>query len=212
MDFKNFQNKIIKIKHLSLSGELSHSKLSPPHRLELAKKMREKSIKAKKASVLVLFYPDLNGETMLVLILRKSYKGVHSAQISFPGGKPEKTDQNLLFTALRETEEEIGVKSNMINIIRELTNIYIPPSNFDVHPFIGVSKKPLKFKKQEEEVENVIQIKLKQLLDKKNIIITSVETSYKINVDVPAFKFDNHIIWGATAMILSEFIDLFEKC
>ena len=75
---------------------------------------------------------------MLALILRKTYKGVHSAQIGFPGGKLEATDGSLRDTALRETEEEIGVKQNKVVVLKKLTEVYIPPSNFLVQPFIGL--------------------------------------------------------------------------
>ena len=211
MNFEYFLKEIIKIKHLSLLGEISHSKLSPPYRLELSQQIKEKVKSVKKAAVMTLFYPNNNNETMLVLILRKTYKGVHSSQVGFPGGKPEKIDINMEATALRETEEEIGVESKEIDIIKELSKIYIPPSNFDVQPFIGISKNKLHFKKQDEEVEDIIEIKIEQILNHQNIIQTKVKTSYSIDVEVPAFKINNHIIWGATAMILSELKDLISQ-
>ena len=208
MKFEKFDNLTSKIKELSLSGETSHAKLSPPYRLELAKKMMGQNIIPKKAAVLLLLYPNKDNETTLVLILRKAYNGVHSSQVGCPGGKPEQQDKNLQDTAVRETQEEIGVNPNDITVIRALSNIYIPPSNYNVQPFLAKSKKHLTFKKQDDEVEGIIHISLAELLDKKNLVSKKVKTSYNIEVVVPAFQFGEHTVWGATAMMLSELIDL----
>ena len=85
----------------------------------------------------MLFYPDINNETRLVLMLRNKYKGVHSNQISLPGGKVDRLDKSLKDTALRETHEEIGLHKDDIDIVGDLSSVYIPPSNFNVYPFIG---------------------------------------------------------------------------
>ncbi|NRD20394.1 CoA pyrophosphatase [Winogradskyella eckloniae] len=212
MQFSTFLESVVKIKHLGLLGEDSHAKMSPPYRLELAQKNKEAGKLAKKAGVMALFYPDDNNETHLVLILRKTYKGVHSAQIGFPGGKYEEGDYNdLMETALRETEEEIGVSRTHIEVIKPMTPLYIPPSNFIVHPFIGVSKNELKFVKQVEEVESILEIKFSDFMDMKNCVTTTVSTSFNVEVDVPAFKFNKHIVWGATAMMLIEIKDLLKQ-
>jgi 8-oxo-dGTP pyrophosphatase MutT (NUDIX family) len=204
MNFNTFLKSIVNIKHIALMGEEAHIKLSPPYRLELAEKYKEKRKTAAKAAVMALFYPDKNDVTQLVFILRKTYKGVHSAQVGFPGGKVEVEDMSMMHTALRETEEEVGVAQTDIQVLKTLTPIYIPPSNFIVHPFFGISKKQLQFVMQEEEVEGIIEVKLADILDKKNRILTNVPTSYNVEVEVPAFLLNNHIVWGATAMMLSE--------
>ncbi|WP_179006769.1 NUDIX hydrolase [Winogradskyella forsetii] len=212
MLFSTFLESVVKIKNLELSGEDSHAKMSPPYRLELAEKMKSKSETARKAAVMALFYPNTNDETYLVLILRKTYRGVHSAQIGFPGGKYEDEDQNdLMQTAIRETEEEIGVSRMHIDVLKKMSPIYIPPSNFMVHPYIGISKEYLIFTKQDEEVEAVIEVKLKDFLSDSNTLTATVPTSFDVEVDVPAFKFNNHIVWGATAMMLGEIKDLLKQ-
>tara|TARA_R110002096_G_scaffold216436_2_gene404358 strand:- start:1219 stop:1860 length:642 start_codon:yes stop_codon:yes gene_type:complete len=211
MVFNTFLESVVKVKHLELFGEISHAKMSPPYRLELEKKMKAKAKSAKKAGVLALFYPNTNGKTNLVLILRKTYKGVHSAQVGFPGGKYEDEDKNLMVTAIRETEEEVGVPEEMINVIKTMSPIYIPPSNFMVHPYLGVSEVTPKFIKQVEEVEDVIEVSLLNFLDEANCITTRVPTSFNVEVDVPAFKLNGHIVWGATAMMLSELKDLLKQ-
>ncbi|SDH34934.1 NUDIX hydrolase [Winogradskyella thalassocola] len=212
MLFNTFLESVVKIKHLELSGEDSHAKMSPPYRLELAEKMKAKSISARKAGVMALFYPKTNDETYLVLILRKTYKGVHSAQVGFPGGKYEEEDDNsLMLTAIRETEEEVGVSRQHIKVLKKMSPIYIPPSNFLVHPYIGISKEYLIFTKQDEEVEAIIEVSLNDFLSDSNTLTARVPTSFDVEVDVPAFKFNGHIVWGATAMMLGEIKDLLKQ-
>ena len=211
MVFNSFLDAVVKIKHLELFGELSHAKMSPPYRLELAKKMQAKAKSAKKAGVLALFYPNADFNTNFVLILRKTYKGVHSAQVGFPGGKYEEGDNDLMTTAMRETEEEVGVPTSNLSIIKPMSPLYIPPSNFIVHPFLAVSEyKPL-FRKQEDEVEDIIEVSLLDFLNDRNVLMTRVPTSYNVEVEVPAFKLNDHIVWGATAMMLSELKDLLKQ-
>ena len=212
MLFNTFLESVVKIKHLELSGEDSHAKMSPPYRLDLAKKVREKAKTARKAAVMALFYPNTNDETYLVLILRKTYKGVHSAQVGFPGGKYEDADNDdLMVTAIRETEEEIGVSRIHLNVLKKMSPLYIPPSNFMVHPYIGISKEYLIFAKQDEEVEAIIEVSLSDFLSDNKILTTRVPTSFNEEVDVPAFKFNGHIVWGATAMMLGEIKDLLKQ-
>ncbi|MCA0132319.1 NUDIX hydrolase [Winogradskyella alexanderae] len=211
MRFNSFLDSVVKIKHLELLGELSHAKMSPPYRLELAKKMKEKAKSAKKAGVMALFYPNAHLQTNLVLILRKTYKGVHSAQVGFPGGKFEDDDKDLMTTAIRETEEEVGISSSRVNIIKPMSPLYIPPSNYIVHPFLGVMSDTPQFYKQEEEVEDIIEVALYDFLDESNVLTTKVPTSYNVEVEVPAFNLNNHIVWGATAMMLSELKDMLKQ-
>ena len=135
MNFNNFLIAIAKIKNIPLPGEASQFKMSPPFRSELIKVYNGAKLKAKRAGVLALFYPDNQQRTKLALILRKTYRGVHSAQIGFPGGRYEYKDKTLRQTAIRETFEEIGISMNLIEVIQRMTDIYIPPSNFYVQPF-----------------------------------------------------------------------------
>ena len=211
MNFDEFLVLVSKIKNIPLPAEASQFKMVPPFRQELLKKQKEAIKKAKKAGVLALFYPDVNQQTTLVLILRKTYRGVHSAQVGFPGGKIEKQDHSLEATALRETYEEIGVPVHNVEVLRQLTEVYIPPSNFYVQPFIGISKITPIFVKQDDEVEAVIEVPLQHFFDERVIISKKVSTSYKSDVEVPAFKLNDYVVWGATAMILSEIKDLLKQ-
>jgi len=211
MNFDEFIIAVSKIKNIPLPAEASQFKMSPPFRRALIDKQKDAMKNAKKAGVLALFYPDVAQQTKLVLTLRKTYKGVHSAQIGFPGGKLEPQDISLERAAVRETFEEVGVPLRQIEVLRPLTEVYIPPSNFYVQPFIGVCRTTPTFVKQDNEVEEVIEVSLNHFMDDKSVISKMVETSYSVKIDVPAYELNGHVVWGATAMMLSEIKDLLKQ-
>ena len=208
MNFDLFLNSISKIEQAPLPGQASQFKMSPPYRMDLIEKQAEAMKSSKRAGVLALFYPDTLQNTNLILILRKTYKGVHSAQVGFPGGKLEPQDESLEYTAVRETQEEVGVPLKDIKVIKAMTEVYIPPSNFTVHPFMGITTKTPKFVKQDDEVEDLIEVTLKDFIDDNLMTSQLIMTSLQKEVEVPAFHFNVHIVWGATAMMLNEVKDL----
>ncbi len=168
--------------------------------------------KPKKAAVLALCYPNYEHKTQLLFIKRKAIQGdIHSAQIGFPGGSVEQRDNSVLHTAIREAEEEVGIESRGIEKIIKLSELYIPPSNFLVHPFLAFSHQQPEFKIQEEEVESILEIPLTYFLDDQNISSHKITTSYLSDVDFPAFVYEEHIIWGATAMMLGEIRSLIKQ-
>jgi len=185
--------------------------MAPKERVNELKFRAVKREEARKAAVLMLCYPDINNQTRFVLILRKKYPGVHSNQVAFPGGKVEDSDNDLIDTALRETEEEVGVAASSVKIIRSLTEVYIPPSNFLVQPHIGIVYNTPEFIPQLEEVEGIIEVLLSDFLDDYAIFFKELSTSYAKNIKVPAFKLNNHTVWGATAMMLSEVKELLKS-
>ncbi len=204
MQFSEFSIRIVKVKNLELPGEAFHLKMAPMERLlELKRKARETKT-GKQAAVLCLFYPSSEGETHLILILRKAYKGVHSAQVGFPGGKVELGDSSMLDAALRETEEEVGIPIADISVLKQLTEIYIPPSNFFVQPYLGITSKTPQFIPHENEVEAIIEVPLHEFLNDAVKTTQSLNTSYAKNIQVPAFHLQGHVVWGATAMMLNE--------
>ncbi len=196
---------------MELPGEVVQFKMAPIERLAELKRIAQKKEMSKKAGVLALFYPSVSNETHLVLILRKTYKGVHSAQIGFPGGKFETGDNSLQETALRETEEEIGVKRDSVSILKKLTEIYIPPSDFFVQPYLGVTNSVPQFVLQKEEVEFLIEVPLAHFMDDSVKTIQTLSTSYAKNIEVPAFMLNNHLVWGATAMMLNEVREMLKE-
>ncbi|MCE2612584.1 CoA pyrophosphatase [Flavobacteriaceae bacterium D16] len=211
MDFEEFLQQVAKIKNLPLPGTAAHYKMAPEVRVRELETYLKKSKNPKKAAVMALFYPDLDNLTRFLLILRKKYPGVHSGQVGFPGGREEPQDQTMLDTALRETEEEVGAEGAQIEVIRPVSQLFIPPSNFEVYPFMGVYPKTPQFRKQTSEVEDLVEIPLTEFLDDQNIISTRMTTSYAKDIEVPAYSLGGHTVWGATAMMLSEIRELFRK-
>ncbi|WP_369413842.1 NUDIX hydrolase [Lentiprolixibacter aurantiacus] len=185
--------------------------MAPEVRVRELENYLKRSKNPKKAAVMALFYPDLDNLTRLLLILRKKYPGVHSGQVGFPGGREEPGDRSMLDTALRETEEEVGAESTKIEVIRPVSQLFIPPSNFEVYPFLGIYPGTPEFRKQASEVEDLVEVPLTEFLDDQNIISTRMTTSYARDIEVPAFSLGGHTVWGATAMMLSEIRELFRK-
>ncbi|MGY6561254.1 MAG: NUDIX hydrolase [Luteibaculaceae bacterium] len=163
----------------------------------------------KESGVLCLLSPLKTGEWGITLTQRHVYKGVHSGQVSFPGGKIEE-HETVLEAAIRETYEEVGVEKNLYSVEKALTPVYIPPSNFMVNPFVGVSSVTLNYKPQVEEVAEVFELPLAEFL--KPTILTQTQVFVGINqlkMQVPCFSYNGKIIWGATAMILNELRHIF---
>lgn len=213
MNFKDLKRIIPKLKLSNLNSKTSQIKLAPSFRKEFIKLNSNKLLNSKKAAVIAALYEDDN-KVRLILILRNTYNGVHSNQIGFPGGRVEDYDKTLFDTAIRETFEEIGVRVQKNELIRELHEIYIPPSNFNVYPFLVILNHPPSFVKDDKEVKEVITIDLESLLNCK-ITQTQIPIPAKLNelniqndVEVPAFKLAGYNVWGATAMMLSEIRDL----
>lgn len=207
MNHYDFIIAIQKLEHLELPALHSHKKMAPLERLKILEETNLNRPNARNAAVMMLFYPK-NNKTHFALIKRNSYPGVHSSQIAFPGGKVEEEDENLVQTALRETHEEIGVHPDLIQVVRSFTTVYIPPSNFLVHPFLGISEHEIQFVLQADEVAGIIETPLAILLDDTIITNKILETSYSKSINIPAFQIYEHTVWGATAMMLSELKDM----
>ena len=214
MNFKDLKRIIPKLKLSNLNSKTSQIKLAPSFRKEFIKLNSNKLLNSKKAAVTAALYADDNNLVRLILILRNTYNGVHSNQIGFPGGRVEEDDKTLFDTAIRETYEEIGVAVEKNELIKELKEIYIPPSNFNVYPFLVLLNHPPSFVKDDKEVKEIITIDLDSLLNCK-ITQTLIPVPTKLNelntqndVLVPTFKLAGYNVWGATAMMLSEIRDL----
>ncbi len=210
MDFQYFLEYVPNLAEAKLPAMEAHIKMAPFERIESMKNDAPKNKNPRMAAVMMLFYPK-NGMTHLVLIVRNSYEGVHSAQIAFPGGKYEAGDENFSQTALRETQEEVGVNPAVIDVVKSFTEVYIPPSNFIVHPFLGICKEEICFVLDPSEVSSIIELPLSVFLDDEILIEAKMSTSYANEINVPAFDIEGHVVWGATAMMLSELKDVLKS-
>lgn len=180
--------------------------------LRMAPKIREAELRSmganqtpKPGSVLFLIFPGTDGSACTALIKRPQYDGAHSGQISFPGGKAENTDIDYCFTALREANEELGIESQEVEVTGQLTDLFIPPSNFLVKTFVGLSDKTPKFRPSPSEVDQLILVPISSFFQPEHILNQTLSLSNGYRISTPCYKIGSWIIWGATAMIISEF-------
>ncbi len=200
----NFQiENIKKALQKKLPGSTSHKKMLPPNRpLAIIEKNNQH---LKHSSVLLLLFEE-NKELFICLIKRPAHMKHHAGQIALPGGRIEK-GEGPVETALRETEEEIGVSPDDITILGVLSKLYVSVSNFLIHPVVGwIDKRPVVIANQ-DEVEKVVFF---PLLHYKNSFEEEELETVTGKLKVPCIHYLNETIWGATAMILSEFYDILE--
>lgn len=202
MDFKDFKNNVSKLSEIALGGLDAQFELAPKFRQKYTQEFIN-ARNAKKAAVLALFYPNSQGKTCFLLTLRANYNGTHASQISFPGGKFDSSDVSIKNTALREAHEEVGIQPDDVHIFKQMTDVFIPPSNFMVSPFLGLLNYTPTLTKNEEVEENIVVL-LEDLLNENAFSTTIVTTSYAKNMLVPCFNLSNCVVWGATAMMLNE--------
>lgn len=158
----------------------------------------------REGAVLLILYRK-RGTTHIVLTKRREDLNAHAGQISFPGGRREE-GESLESTALREAQEEIGIDLSHLRLLGRLTCLYIPPTDYEVHPFVGWYDGSQAFVRQVTEVAEIIEVPLSSLLDPEN----HFEEAWEIrgyDVEVPFFRAGGHKVWGATAMMLSEFLE-----
>ena len=158
-----------------------------------------------KSAVLILLYEDEHQHIRFPLIQRPIYNGTHSGQVSLPGGKVEKGDASIFQTALRETEEELGINTDNIEVIGQLSDLFIWVSNYMVTPIVGITQIKPVFTKDDNEVDAIIETDLFDIIDPAKRKDDTIVVREKYRIKTPYFNIDDRIVWGATAMILSEF-------
>ena len=161
-----------------------------------------------KAGVLILLYP-WKDRLHVVFTRRTDRVDFHQAQISFPGGQQEQ-DESFKEAALREAHEEVNISPESVRILGELTPLYVPPSNYCVYPVVAFSNSRPDFRPSEHEVEEVIEVPLNHLLNPENIRRETWHYKGR-DIEVPFYSFKEDKIWGATAMILAELLDLLNR-
>jgi 8-oxo-dGTP pyrophosphatase MutT (NUDIX family) len=191
-----------------LPGLHSHLKLAPPTRKQELENAKKASLYAKKSAVMILLFHEA-GVLKVVFIRRSFYVGIHAGQMAFPGGRFEETDSSVEETAFREIEEEIGIKSDDIELLGRISDIYVPPSNFLISVFVGyLANKPV-YLPDEREVAEVIEIDFNEFLmpdaiTQKSFFVPSSNQT----VLAPCYQTSKCDIWGASAMVMSELIDM----
>lgn len=164
-----------------------------------------------KSSVLLLLYPGEDGNPYMAFIRRPLYDGAHSGQIAFPGGRFEASDSSLRHTALRESREEVGVDPGQVEVVAELSPLYIPPSNYIVSPFVGLADQRPHFVPDKKEVDSILELPLSAFMHRENRMMKPIMLSTGQRLETPCYAIDGHIIWGATAMIMAEFLEVTKR-
>lgn len=191
-----------------LPGKPAQMMMSPRHRNDRDIEISNQA-NPKLGSVLIMLYEE-DGEIKFPLIQRPQYEGVHSGQISLPGGKMEE-GESLIQTALREANEEIGVETDGLEIVGLLSPFFVWVSNFKVQPVLSAFYKKPAFNPDMYEAEEVIEVNLSDLMDEKNVKSKDIHTVLGYKIHSPYFDIMGKVVWGATAMMLSEFVEIVKK-
>lgn len=196
-----------------LPASIAHVKLAPIDRIEGLEK-REWPNNAKKSAVTFLLFPK-NGKIHTLFMKRPVYPGVHSGQVSLPGGQVELSDTDLMSTAIREYREETGIILEESNYIAPLSELYIPPSNFLVMPFVAYVDELASLHPDPTEVESLHEIALEDLFLKENFRVEDIQVRNRVDssytIKAPCYQINGLRIWGATAMMISELQMIFEE-
>lgn len=207
--FESFSIALKSILNEPLPGLEAQMLMAPGYRKNWMRLQKMKFPDDAKLSAVCCFLFPKNDEWHFLLMKRVTYPGVHSGQISFPGGRMEEGETPRI-TAMREFEEETGLKLETENIIGALTKVYIPPSNFIVYPFLAIVENEPKFNPDKQEVEYLIEVPLRDLTDDQKIKMQEKEMG-GAKVEIPYFDLNNEFVWGATAIMLSEVKAILKK-
>lgn len=185
-----------------LPGALAQYRMAPVHRTPLNSASERQGLRP--SAVMLLLCRRQDDGFFIPLIERPEYQGAHSAQISLPGGKSDPSDPDLKTTALRECFEETGIKD--VNVLGALSELHIPVSRFLVSPYVGYCPiRDPEFFPDRREVRSLIRLDLEQLMQEDIIERGKIELPGNLKIEAPWFNVQGHKVWGATAMILSEF-------
>jgi 8-oxo-dGTP pyrophosphatase MutT (NUDIX family) len=189
--------------HQPLPGQRAHDEVMSYHRPTVAEARAKQPSPKESAVMMLLFERSENWHTLL--IERPGNQGTHSGQLAFPGGRIE-LDETPLMAALRETEEEVGIASQHIEILGELSELYIPPSHFVVKPYVGLWQSTGPLRTNPDEVVRTLEVSLDYLRHPNSLQRHQVQMSgLNTPLEVPGFALEDKVLWGATAMMIQEF-------
>ncbi|MCW5911215.1 MAG: CoA pyrophosphatase [Cyclobacteriaceae bacterium] len=187
---------------MPLPGELAHNQMRAEP-VGAIKPRFEHRLPPKPGSVMILLHPYGN-DILFPLTKRPDYLGTHGGQISLPGGKAE-AGETAIDTALRETEEEIGIHPKEIEVLGTLSRFFVIPSNFMVTPVVGLLNDIPHYTPDPKEVVRVLEGSVSQLIDDQAVRIKEIMAAKLFPMRAPHFEIEQEVVWGATAMILNEF-------
>ncbi len=193
----------------SLPGASAHDLMKPVMPGDGTIQTKNNDSRRKGGVMILLFEKD--GLVRFPLIQRPVYNGVHSGQVALPGGKKEETDTDLIITAKRESEEEIGVDMGSIHVVGSLSRFFVAASNYDVLPVVGYVKEPPVFIPDEREVSEIITPQVIDLIANEKRQRKNMEVRRGVTLDTPYFDLQQKVVWGATAMMLSEFASIISE-
>jgi 8-oxo-dGTP pyrophosphatase MutT (NUDIX family) len=202
MSFEELQQKLSERLKQPLPGARAHDPLRAIPVGSVVPRFEHK-ISPKPGGVLILLY-ERNGKVKFPLIKRPEYTGAHSGQVSLPGGKAE-PGESIIETALREGEEEIGIRRDSVEVLGVLSDFFVIPSNFLVTPVVGVMHSIPVFRPDEKEVAKILEGSIDDILHSGAIRQKEILAAGKFRMMAPHFEIESEIVWGATAMMLNEF-------
>jgi 8-oxo-dGTP pyrophosphatase MutT (NUDIX family) len=206
-DYTNWLESLRQRLQQTLPGSEAHFQMAPLARVEQAK-MFQPNENTRTGGVLIMLYPN-EDKIYFPLTLRSENTGVHSGQVSFPGGKQDE-GEDLIDTALRETWEEIGVQVPKNQVIGSLSPFYIPPSNYLVYPTVAAIDFKPEFNPNPHEVAEMLEIDLWEFATTNPRKVGEINARY-LRAEVPYYELQGQKVWGATAMILSELMVILQE-
>ncbi len=192
-----------------MPGDMAHKLMQPKLENGAPVQIRH-ATEPRKGGVLVVFYEE-QGIVRFPLIQRPEYEGIHSGQIALPGGGMEAEDSDLVQTALREAEEEIGVVRSQVSIIGTLTEFFVAASNYNILPVIGYCHEKPRFIPDSREVSEIIHPRAIDLLDENKKGVKDITVRNGFRLSSPYYDLENKVVWGATAMMLSELVTILKE-
>lgn len=196
---------------LGSEARLRHREAAMPFRRATREEHEARGITVREAAVVFLLFPDSAGIWRGALMERTPYDGVHSGQVSIPGGEREPHDADFQSTGLREFQEEMGVQIESSSVVGDLHPLYIPPSRFAVEPFVAVASREPEWSPDSVEVAAVLRPTCAEIAAKGALRPMPVVVRPGVRMDMPAFEVEGRAVWGATALMLTEFAAIWRE-